>query len=185
MFIIPGQLISLVTFPGVVMHELAHQICCRICKIPVYEVKYYQFGNPSGYVVHEACSSPWKNLLISVGPFLFNTLLGMIITTPAYIQTFVFGSFSSMVTSPVGLLQLFLIWVGFSILMHAFPSSGDAKALVQSVLKNPEVNILAKIITAPIIGLIYVGALGSMFWLDAIYALALTAVVPQILVLFF
>lgn len=29
MFFIPGQLIALVTFPGVIVHELAHQLFCR------------------------------------------------------------------------------------------------------------------------------------------------------------
>jgi len=29
MFFIPGQLIALVTLPGVIVHELAHQLLCR------------------------------------------------------------------------------------------------------------------------------------------------------------
>ena len=32
--IIPGVLISLITFPGVVIHELAHQIFCMLCSGP-------------------------------------------------------------------------------------------------------------------------------------------------------
>ena len=43
MMIIPGFIISILTFPGVIVHELAHQICCYICGIKVYEVKYFQF----------------------------------------------------------------------------------------------------------------------------------------------
>ncbi len=181
MFFIPGQLISIITFPGVIVHELAHQLCCRICRIPVYEVKYFQVGNPCGYVLHEGCNNPWKNLLTAVGPFLVNTIFGMIITMPAYIQVFILGSWESAIRSPLGILQLFLLWLGFSILMHAFPSTGDAKSLVASVLKNQEVSWLAKLITAPIVGLIYVGALGSVVWLDLIYAAAIAMAGPFLL----
>ena len=42
MFVIPGFIISLVTFPGVIVHELAHQIFCMLMKVPVYDVKYFQ-----------------------------------------------------------------------------------------------------------------------------------------------
>lgn len=51
--IIPGFLISIVTFPGVIVHEMAHQIFCRLCGVAVFDVCYFRFGNPSGYVVHE------------------------------------------------------------------------------------------------------------------------------------
>jgi hypothetical protein len=36
-------------------------------------------------------------------------------------------------------------WLGISVLMHAFPSTGDAKALVHSILKNKDVNIFVRI----------------------------------------
>ena len=56
--IIPGVLISLITFPGVVIHELAHQILCLLCGLELYEVKYLQLINPNGYVVHESTDLP-------------------------------------------------------------------------------------------------------------------------------
>ena len=78
-------------------------------------------------------------------------------------------------------LNLFLAWVGFSILMHAFPSTGDAKNMVTQILKNPNVGILPKILLSPVIGLIYVGAVGSIFWLDLIYATAVAMLIPNLL----
>ena len=65
--------------------------------------------------------------------------------------------------------------------MHAFPSTGDAEALISSVLKNDHVNILFKIITFPFIIAIYIGAFGSVIWLDAFYALGVSMVLPNIL----
>lgn len=83
--------------------------------------------------------------------------------------------------NPVNLL---LAWLGFSILMHAFPSTGDAKNMVTQILKNPGVGILPKILSAPVIGLIYVGAFGSIFWLDLIYAAAVAMLIPNLLTMF-
>lgn len=175
---IPGAVISLVTFPGVIIHEFAHQIFCRLMRVPVYEVKYFQLGNPSGYVLHESPESPWKTFMISIGPFIINTLLGMLIIAPAAIDLFTFWDYSNP-------LNLILGWIGFSTLMHAFPSTGDAKVMIDHILKNKKVNILVKILVAPVIGLIYLGALGSILWLDAFYALGIALVVPQLILLLF
>lgn len=70
MFFIPGFLITILTFPGVIVHELAHQIFCRICRVAVFDVCYFKFGNPAGYVVHEHPKNAYSQILIGIGPFL-------------------------------------------------------------------------------------------------------------------
>ena len=174
---IPGIVISAITFPGVIVHELAHQIFCRMMRVPVYDVKYFQFANPSGYVLHESTENPFQSFMISIGPFLINTFIGMIIITPAAIELIQFEDYSNP-------LNLVLGWLGVSILMHAFPSIGDAKVLVNTILKSKNINAIVKILTAPIIGLIYIGALGSMVWLDFLYAIVIATIIPNLLLLF-
>jgi hypothetical protein len=176
--IIPGFIISFVTFPGVIVHELAHQIFCYLCGLKVLEVKYFQFRNPCGYVVHESTDRPGKVFLTSMGPFFVNTVIGLLIILPASIEVIGFKEY----TNP---LILVLAWLGFSILMHAFPSTGDAKVMVERILKNRQVNILPKILAAPFILLVYAGAIGSIFWLDAIYAAAVAMLLPNLIVQLF
>lgn len=72
---IPGIIISIITFPGVIVHELAHQLFCRWFKIPVFEVCYFRFENPIGYVIHEPAKKGYQTILISIGPFIINTIL--------------------------------------------------------------------------------------------------------------
>ncbi|MHB1452775.1 MAG: DUF3267 domain-containing protein [Saccharofermentanales bacterium] len=175
MFIIPGVIISIITFPGVIVHELAHQLFCRIFRVPVYEVCYFRFQNPCGYVVHEAISDPFKNLMISVGPFIFNSLLGILIVFPAAIEVLEFGNYGNP-------LYLLLAWLGVSILMHSFPSTGDAESLYKTVIKNKSVRLWAKIPVLPVVGLIYVGAFGSIFWLDLAYAVGVAMLVPNLVI---
>jgi len=173
MIFIPGQLISLVTFPGVIVHELAHQLFCRLFKVPVFEVVYFRFGNPCGYVIHERVSNKWHGILISVGPFLINSLLAAIIALPASLPVFKFNT--------GGLLDYLLIYLSVSIAMHAFPSTGDANS-IWNALKEKNTPLWAKVIGYPIVGLIYIGSFGSMVWLDLIYGIVIAFAVPNLII---
>ncbi len=53
--------------------------------------------------------------------------------------------------------------------------------MVEQILKNPDVGILPKLLSAPVIALIYAGAFGSVFWLDLVYALAVAMLIPNLL----
>ncbi len=125
---IPGLLISAITFPGIIVHELGHELACKLTKTPVYDVCYFRFGNPSGYVVHEPNPNLHKNMFISLGPFFLNTILGILLTLPVSINII------TLENSDV--FDLILFWLGLSVLMHAFPSSGDAKNMFKRLKQN-------------------------------------------------
>ena len=65
--------------------------------------------------------------------------------------------------------------------MHAFPSTGDANNIWKDV-KDPETPFWAKIIGYPVVGLIYIGSIGSFFWLDLAYGVALAVGLPNLLI---
>ena len=173
MFLIPGPLIALATFPGVIVHELAHQLFCRWFRVPVLEVCYFRLDNPAGFVMHEPPKKSYHSLFLSIGPFLINTMLGALIAFPAALPVIKFGEGD--------LLDYLLIWLGVSIAMHAIPSTGDAKSLWQSV-KEPGVSSGVRFTVAPIVGIIYLAALGRFFWLDLIYGIAVAIGLPTLLV---
>ena len=174
---IPGFLITWVTFPGVIVHELAHALFCRLFGIGIYQVVYFQFathrGQPSGYVVHQPAKHAWQDVIVGIGPFFINSILGAVIAGPATIPVFQFHSGD--------VLDYFLIWLGVSIAMHAFPSTGDAKSIWQTVT-SPGTPTWTKIIGEPIVGLIYLGALASMFWADVLYGIAIAGFLPGLIV---
>ncbi len=164
MFFIPGPLSALATFPGVIVHELAHQLFCRWFRVPVLKVCYFRVGNPAGFVIHEP---PTKR------PFLINTIMGALIAFPAALPVIKFGAGD--------LLDYFLIWLGVSIAMHAIPSTGDAKSLWQS-MKGAGVSSVVRFMVAPVVGIIYLAALGRVFWLDLIYGIGVAVGLPTLLV---
>jgi hypothetical protein len=172
MFFIPGFIISILTCPGIIVHEFAHQLFCRLFKVPVFKVCYFRVGNPAGYVLHETPKQNWQSLMISIGPFFVNTIVGFLIAFPASIPLVKFNQ-----GDPADYL---LIYLGVSIAMHAFPSVGDAKSIWNHFEKHG--NLFKRILVAPIVGLIYLGAIGSFVWLDFAYGIGVAVGLPELFI---
>tara|TARA_Y100001968_G_scaffold332199_1_gene389477 strand:- start:1512 stop:2039 length:528 start_codon:yes stop_codon:yes gene_type:complete len=170
--IIPGQIISLATFPGVVVHEFSHQIFCRLFNIEVHEVCYFRLGNPAGYVTHEPSKKWTHNVLIAAGPFFINSAIAALLAFPVVLKIdFNTVSFSGAI----------LLWLAISIGMHAIPSTGDAKSMWNAVSGN-KAPFFAKVLVSPIIAVIYLLSLGSFFWLDLVYGLLIAFFAPLLLI---
>lgn len=173
MFFIPGEIISIATFPGVVVHEFAHMLFCKIRKVAVFDACYFRVGNPAGYVVHEATDNFYTTFLVSMGPFFVNTILCLLICLPAYMPMTFFD-----LTSP---LSIFLMWLGVSIGMHAIPSNTDATHIYeQAKEKVKQFNLLA-LVSFPIIGVIYVFNVLRFFWADLFYGILIGVGIPKLI----
>ncbi|BDU78106.1 zinc metalloprotease [Mesoterricola sediminis] len=174
MMIIPGFVVSIVTFPGVVVHEAAHLLFCRLCGIQVHEVCFFRVGNPSGYVVHDAPSRFRDTLLICAGPLFLNTVLCLLFCLPAFIPYRIFGREDDV-------LVLFQLWLGVSIGMHAFPSTADARILWDHARTAARRNEVLAWFSFPLVGLIWVANLASFFWFDLLYGVAVGVGLPTLI----
>lgn len=163
---IPGFIISIITFPGVIAHEFAHSLFCRLTGTAVRSVCYFRLGNPAGYVIHDTPDSTWKQIIIGSGPFVVNTGIGLALGIIAYFS------------KELGAMQHVIEWLGISIAMHSFPSSTDAKVIWKSIWEKGA-PISAKLVGTPLVGCIMLGAIGSFFWLDLFYGVAITLIVPR------
>lgn len=173
MFFIPGKFITLLTFPGVIIHEIAHQFFCRVCRVAVLDVKYFDPGeNPAGYVIHEIPKKLSHQVIIGVGPFFVNTIIGALISISAALPVLNFGGGT--------ILDYVFIWLGVSIAMHSFPSIGDAKSIM-SAIKDMKASFIAKLLLYPLVALIYFFSLGSVIWLDLLYGLGVVRLIPSLL----
>lgn len=170
MLIIPGFLISLLTFPGVIVHEFAHKTFCHRYDVPVYEVCYFRLGNPAGFVIHEEPRRYRQSFMISVAPFLVNTALAL----AAFVAIAVLWGAPSgdLDTDRMGWGALVLLWLGISVGMHAFPSTGDAKGIWSRTRRLWRTSPLV-LLGVPFVLLIYVANLLRFLWFDAIYAIGL------------
>lgn len=171
MFFIPGWLIALATFPGVICHEAAHKLFCDLSGTPVYDACYIRLGNPAGYVIH----GPTKNLksafLISVGPLIVNTMLCSVITFAAAIPVFILQ------VAHATLLSILLLWVGMSLGMHAFPSNVDMDGF-RSFAHNTQTHGLVRLAAVFFSGLFRIANALRVIWFDLIYAFAIASFLP-------
>jgi hypothetical protein len=173
MIIIPGWLIALVTFPGVIVHEAAHMLFCKLRGLAVLDVCFFRMGNPCGYVIHEQSENFTSIFFVAVGPFIVNSILCFLFCFPAFVPVKIFEQ--------ADLISYFLIWLGMSIGMHAFPSTGDAQVLMSGAKRAVgQMNLLA-IISYPLVGLIYVVNLLRFFWADYFYGFALGFLLPELI----
>ncbi len=170
MFIIPGFVISLATFPGVIIHEAAHLLFCRLFKLPVFDVKFFQLGNPAGYVIHGQTNDFKATFFVSMGPFFVNTVLCVLFCSAAFLPVWELNA-----NDP---LAYFFYWLGLSIGMQAFPSTEDLKHIWKLAPAEVKSGNLLAIISYPIVALLYVLNLARFFWSDLGYGLAVGVLGP-------
>jgi hypothetical protein len=170
---IPGVLISVATFPGVIVHEAAHFLFCRLRRVPVFEVCFFRFGNPVGYVAHAEIANFNTAFLVTVGPFMINSVMCVLICLPALIPVRVFGVTNS--------ISGVVLWLGVSIGMHAFPSTGDARALLHYARKAAGLRNPLALLSFPLVVLMYLANMLSVVWADYFYGLAIGLLLPSLL----
>jgi hypothetical protein len=117
--IIPGFLITIVTFPGVVLHEWAHKFFCDRLGVRVHRVVYFRLGNPAGFVEHDPPASFAQTFWISIGPLIVNSLLSIAVAAVSYFAP-----------KDAHMHDAFF-WLAIAIGMHAFPSDHDASHIVE------------------------------------------------------
>ena len=170
MFFIPGFVIAALTFPGVIVHEAAHLLFCRLYRIAVFKVCFFQFRNPAGYVIHAKVEDFKTAWLIAMGPFFVNTGLCILFCSAAFLPVW-----ELKVEDP---FAYFFYWLGLSIGMHAFPSTGDITPLWEQLGEQARrFNVLA-ILSYPLIALVYAGNLLRVVWADLGYGILVGILLP-------
>lgn len=176
-----GFFFSLLTIPGVVVHEFAHKKACDLMGVPVVDVAYFRLGTPAGYVQHREPDRYRQSFVVSVAPFVLNTILAFclfvalaIVVRSSGVLGPDIGFDPSVMTRETLAVAVVVGWLGFSIGSQAFPSTGDAKTLWKRSRsewrRSPSV-----LLGIPFVIAIYVANLLSWFFLDTLYALGLLA----------
>ena len=169
MLLIPGKIIALLTFPGVIVHEWGHKIFCNIMNVKVHEVKYFQIDNDvPGYVVHDEPDTFLQSVGISLGPFMVNSIIAMI-----------FGAFALYVEYLTDNLAFILItfWLGLSIGVHALPSNHDSSNIINAAKTTRKNNGAFLVYSVyPFVWFLYLANALKVIWFDFILGLGLVAI---------
>jgi hypothetical protein len=175
MFMIPGFVISFLTFPGVICHEIAHRFFCDITGVPVYAISYFQVGDPAGYVVHGPIKSLKSAFLISVGPLIINTILCSVLGFASVISLYILD-----VEGHSKIVHGVLLYLAISVGMHAFPSETDMDAYT-AIIKSFGKRGLPYFFGNFLSGLFSLADGLRFVWFDAIYAFAIAWLIPWVI----
>lgn len=174
MLFIPGFLIGWATFPGIIIHEYAHEKACHWRNIPVREVNYFSLDG-SGYVKHRQPRGFKDTLVVSAAPFVVNTLLAFVLYILCFSllegSTFLGGTSATL--TQYGALAAG--WVALSVGWHAIPSFGDAGHIWRGARKQWRTSNLA-LFSLPLVVLFYIGNLLAVVWFDALYSIGIGAI---------
>lgn len=151
---------EILTFPGIIFHEFGHKIFCNLTGVKVSKVCYFRFGNPCGYVVHEKPKTFLQSFLIAVGPLLSGTIFALLF--------FDFAQRTSLENWP----SYLFIWLGFSVAINSFPSSGDARSLLKDSTGHLTTNLWA-FLGYPAVLIIILADKLRVIWFDLLYAILL------------
>lgn len=175
--VIPAEIVALITLPGVILHEIAHRLFCDINDVDVYEIKYFNFlSRKAGHVVHAGTPNFGHALLISIAPLIVNTLVCMLLTFPYGIKVLLGTDFVQTPSIINHYLQLFILWIGYSVGFNAIPSNQDMANLLEVVPEGPASALLSLFID--IVALFNVDLIGGL--LQGLYAYAISLVLPSL-----
>jgi len=175
--VIPGELIALLTFPGVVLHEISHRFFCDIQNIDVYAINYFQpFSKKAGHVIYRPTNNFFHSFFIAIGPLIINSLVCILLTFPAGCNAYLDTDFVDYSSSFVSLAYLIMQWIGYSIGFHAMPSNKDMSGLKTMVHSWWARTILGNF--TGIIGLFNITLIGPL--LRILFAYGLSMVLPRL-----
>ncbi len=167
---LPSQILAVLTFPGVVLHEIVEQFFCRRMRVAIFKVCYFRFASPPGFIVHEPLPRLRQSLWLGLGPFFVSSALGALIAFPAIVAALEFRVYT--------LTGYVLAWLGISIAMHSFPTVDNALDLWRAVRSHPS----SPLLSTPLAGILYVGAVGRLFGVDLLYGIGVVILAPALLV---
>ncbi len=162
---------------GAILRTFWEQVACRICGIPVEDVRVFKASEICGHVEHELVKNK-KHLLFLCGfPFLMNFILACCFLLNGSYRVIYIGDMKN-VTSWV------FLWLGISFAANCAPAFEDVLSF-KDCFYNSETKKSVKILCAPFFGLIYGFAILERYSVTFIISILFAIVFPNILNLAF
>jgi hypothetical protein len=121
-----NSLVTLVLFPGILTHEVAHLLACYLIGVKVHSSLSLNFVEDDVSIEHAPVTSFPADLAIAVAPFVLNSVL--IISTLIGVK-WAYGTPKAAI----------FIWLAICFDFTAFPSESDTRSLLQTVQTLPSV----------------------------------------------
>lgn len=162
---------------GTVTRAFWEQVACRICGIPVEDVRAFKVSELCGHVEHELIKNKKHSFLVCWLPFTMNFIMACCFLLSGAYRVFYIGDLKT-VTSWV------FLWLGISFAANCVPSFEDILSFKENFF-NDETKTITKIIVAPFFGIIYGFGILERYSITAIVAILFAMVFPYLFNLLF
>lgn len=143
---------KVLTFPGAYVRCFWEQIICRICKVPVEDNRYLRQDEMCGHVEHEFMPTARSAFALCFVPAFFNAIGAFCLAIFPIVYLFIYETENLLLS----LVCAISWWFACSLFVNSYSLIEDAMNMKEKVYKHG--NILQKILYAPGIALLYIGA---------------------------
>lgn len=166
----------ILTFFGAVLRTFWEHIACRICKIPIENVRIFKNEELCGHIEHELPQNLKQSFLVCWLPFTLNFLMGCAFLLSGSYRLFYIGGFDS--------LQSYgLVWLGVSCLANCAPCYEDALALKGFIFDGS--NKVLKVLLAPFFAVVWASAFLEKYSVTFVFSVFFAVAFPAVFNLLF
>lgn len=170
------------TVIGTFLQGFFEHLSCRMHNVLIEDGRYLRANEMCGHVEHELIKKRSTSFGVCFFPFLFNLILGLILTSVGAINIYYLGEFFMSAKSSVPNFANFLfLWLGISCLTNLFPQIEDVLTLKDLIYGKGSSNVFIKIIAAPIFAVLYAGAYLQSWGLTLVTSVVFSIFTPSIL----
>ena len=160
------------TFFGALMRTFWEHLACRMCSVPVEDVRAFKSSELCGHVEHALVKNKKHIFLICWLPITLNFIFACCFLLSGAYRVIYIGDYKT-ISSWV------FLWLGISFAANCVPSFEDVLSF-KDVFYSKNSGLAGKIILAPFFGVIYGFALLERFSLTLVVSVLFAIVFPQI-----
>lgn len=165
------------TFFGTMLRAFWEQVVCRVCGIPVEDVRAFKVSELCGHVEHELVKNKKHIFLVCWLPFTLNFIFACCFLLSGSYRIVYVGDYKT-ITSWV------FLWFGISFAANCVPAFEDVLSFKEAFYDS-ETKSVVKVLLAPFFAVIYGFSILERYSLTLPVAVLFAAVFPQILNVFF
>ncbi len=162
---------------GTVTRAFWEQVACRICGIPVEDVRAFKVSELCGHVEHELIKNRKHSFVVCWLPFMMNFIMACCFLLSGAYRVFYIGDLKT-VTSWA------FLWLGISFAANCVPSFEDVLSFKENFF-NKETKTITKIIVTPFFGIVYGFGILERYSITFVVAVLFAMVFPQLFNLLF
>ncbi len=165
------------TFFGALMRAFWEHIACRICGVPIEDVRAFKVSELCGHVEHELIKNKKHCFWVCFLPFILNFIMAVCFLLSGAYRVIYIGDFKT-------ITSWMFLWLGISFAANCVPSFEDVLSFKENFY-NKGTKPIVKILLAPFFAVIYGFGILERYSVTFVVAILFAMVFPRLFNLLF